>query len=99
MGQRLPLSIILATSLFLFALTFALTWFSLQALRRGKFNRLKESGIGQKVRIKKYDSAKKQGFVLYHGELWKCEGPEGLKKGDEVIVEEIKGLTIKVSKS
>ena len=97
-GRQLPLSIVLATSLFLFTMTFALTWFAVQAMKRGKINRIKESGLGQKVVIKSYDSQKCQGYVRYHGELWKCEGPEDLKENDEVVIKEIAGLTIKVAR-
>lgn len=38
------------------------------------------------------------GMVLVHGEYWKAQSDEPLKKGEPIIVESVKGLQIKVRK-
>ncbi len=40
-----------------------------------------------------------KGKVFIHGELWNAIGDKGIKKGDTVVVEGVKGLTLKVIKS
>lgn len=40
-----------------------------------------------------------KGKVFIHGELWNAMGDKGIKKGDTVVVEGVKGLTLKVRKS
>jgi len=40
----------------------------------------------------------KGGTVFIHGELWKAYSDESIKKGDPIIVEEVKGLKLKVKR-
>ncbi len=45
------------------------------------------------------DFAKGKGKVFVHGEIWNAVSEEDIKKGDAVLIEEVKGLTLKVRKS
>jgi len=35
-------------------------------------------------------------MVMVHGELWQAVSDEEIKKDEEVVVEDVKGLTLKV---
>ncbi len=39
-----------------------------------------------------------EGQILIHGEIWRAESDEKIKKGDKVIVKRIKGLTCQIEK-
>ncbi|MEN2995297.1 MAG: nodulation protein NfeD [Thermodesulfovibrio sp.] len=46
--------------------------------------------------VAKTDIDSHKGMVMIHGELWQAVSDEEIKKDEEIIVEEIKGLTLKV---
>ncbi len=48
--------------------------------------------------IAKSEFVQGRGMVLLHGELWQAVSEEEIKKDDEIIVEEVRGLTLKVRK-
>lgn len=89
----LILPAVIVTVLF-FTLTVGL---ALKAYRRkpvtGKEGLIGSSGIA------KNEITKKGGLVLIHGEIWSAYSDETIQKGDEVIVENISDLKIKVHKS
>ncbi len=39
-----------------------------------------------------------EGQILIHGEIWRAESKEKIKKGDKIIVKSIKGLTCEIEK-
>jgi len=57
-----------------------------------------EEFIGLKG-IAKTDIDSRKGMVMVHGELWQAVSDEKVNKDEEVIVEEVKGLTLKVRKA
>jgi len=40
-----------------------------------------------------------KGKVFIHGEIWNAISDEPLKKGEQVVVEEVKGMILKVKKA
>lgn len=48
--------------------------------------------------VAKTDINSRSGMVILHGELWQAVSDEEIKKDEEVIVEEVIGLTLKVRK-
>ncbi|MDI1471014.1 MAG: nodulation protein NfeD [Thermodesulfovibrio sp.] len=46
--------------------------------------------------IAKTDIDSHKGMVMVHGELWQAVSDEEIKKDEEVVVEDVKGLTLKV---
>ncbi len=44
------------------------------------------------------DFVEGKGKVFIHGEIWNAISDEPLKRGDQVVVEEVKGMTLKVRK-
>ncbi|MFN4319988.1 MAG: NfeD family protein [Aquificaceae bacterium] len=44
------------------------------------------------------DFVEGKGKVFVHGEIWNAISDEPLKKGDQVVVEEVRGMTLKVKK-
>ncbi|GAB5045936.1 NfeD family protein [Thermodesulfovibrio sp. TK110] len=49
--------------------------------------------------VAKTDINSHRGLVMVHGELWQARSLEEIKKDEEVIVEEVQGLTLKVRKA
>ncbi|HOA82450.1 MAG TPA: nodulation protein NfeD [Thermodesulfovibrio thiophilus] len=49
--------------------------------------------------IAKTDIDKHYGMVMVHGELWQAISDDAIKKDEEIIVEEVRGLTLKVRKA
>lgn len=49
--------------------------------------------------VAKTDFDKYRGMVLVHGELWQAVSEDEIKKDQEVIVEKVEGLTLKVRKA
>lgn len=49
--------------------------------------------------IAKTDIDRHRGMVMVHGELWQAVSDEEIKKDEEIIVEEVKGLTLKVRRA
>uniref|UniRef100_A0A7C4AJN9 Nodulation protein NfeD n=1 Tax=Thermodesulfovibrio aggregans TaxID=86166 RepID=A0A7C4AJN9_9BACT len=49
--------------------------------------------------IAKTDINSHFGLVMVHGELWKAVADEKIKKDEEIVVEEVRGLTLKVRKA
>ncbi|MFN3975735.1 MAG: NfeD family protein [Aquificaceae bacterium] len=45
------------------------------------------------------DFVEGKGKVFVHGEIWNAISDEPLKKGDQVVVEEVRGMTLKVKKA
>ncbi len=84
---------VLATALF-FSLTIGL---ALKAYRRKPVTG-REELIGMEG-IAKTDIAKEGGMVSIHGELWSAYSDEKIGKSDTIVVEDVKGLRIKVRKS
>ena len=54
--------------------------------------------IGEKGTAKTPISAKKEGKVFVHGELWNATSDEDIKKNDKISVIEINGMLLKVKK-
>ncbi|MCX7723657.1 MAG: nodulation protein NfeD [Thermodesulfovibrio sp.] len=46
--------------------------------------------------VAKTDIDSQRGMVMVHGELWQAVSDEEIKKDEEIIVEEVRGLTLKV---
>ncbi|GAQ94881.1 membrane-bound serine protease [Thermodesulfovibrio aggregans] len=57
-----------------------------------------EELIGMKG-IAKTDIDRQRGMVMVHGELWQAISDHEIKKDEEIIVEEVIGLTLKVRKA
>lgn len=49
--------------------------------------------------VAKTDIDRQKGMVMVHGELWQAVSDEEIKKDEEIIVEEVKGLTLKVRRA
>jgi len=56
-----------------------------------------EKGLTGEVGVARTDILKK-GKVFIHGELWNARSQEAIKKGEEVVVEKVKGLILTVKK-
>ncbi len=55
-----------------------------------------EALIGERGEVVEFSNGR--GFARIHGELWSIESDDDLKKGDDIIVVERKGLRLKVKK-
>jgi membrane-bound ClpP family serine protease len=65
-----------------------------------KRRRNSEHGIGgmkgKMVEIKSWED--KSGIVLFHAERWQAVSDKQMQPGEKAIVEEVSGLTLKISK-
>ena len=98
-GLALPTYLIVSVSLTLALISGTLTYLAYTAILRGKFNRQKDNWVGKNGKIKSFHPTKRKGMVWIEGELWKCKSKDDLEKDDVVKIEEIKGLTLFVSKA
>ena len=97
-GYKIPVALVVSTSLFLFLLMGGITYFAIQAIRRGERNRQKEKYEGQTLEIKNFDKQSKKGMGFFRGELWKVESREELSEGDFAEIIQTRGLTLVVKK-
>lgn len=58
----------------------------------------KEGLVGSEAEAQTHITPAKGGRVFVHGEIWDAVSDEEIRKGDRVIVTEIKGLTVKVKR-
>ncbi len=95
--MRVSKSAILAFSL----TTSALTLFLVRSVLRAHYAKVRggqEGLIGSAGEAKTRFLAGKKGKVFVHGELWNAKSEEAISKGEEIIIEEIEGLNLKVKK-
>ena len=81
--------------------TSAITLFLLRSViraHRAKVLGGQEGLIGVVGEAKTHFAPGKKGKVFVHGELWNAVSDETIRKGDEVIVEKVEGLTVKIKK-
>ncbi len=95
MNIHLPLTIILAVTItvaafFIFAISMALKT-KLTKVTTGKEGIIGETGIA-------ISKIAPEGDVKVHGEYWKAFSDELIKKGEKIIVENVDGLKLKVTK-
>jgi len=98
LGQTLPLSLIIATTLCLSVFMGGLTYLAFKALEKQKSNREKESWEGRVVKVKSYSPLSKKGYASVDGELWKFKSKDSLEPEDRVRIEEVRGLTLFVKR-
>lgn len=55
-----------------------------------------EALIGQKALVKKQIRKSKPGQIVLNGEVWRAEADESLDEGEEVIIQSVSGVTLKV---
>jgi membrane-bound serine protease (ClpP class) len=93
---RVSLKIIIPIAVALGAISVFLVSLAVKAHR--KKSALGAKGlVGQTAKALSRVSARK-GKVFIHGEIWNALSDEKIAKGDEVVIVEIKGLTLKVRK-
>ncbi|MCK5260360.1 MAG: nodulation protein NfeD [Candidatus Omnitrophica bacterium] len=95
--MRVSKSAIIAFSLTTSAITLFLVR-SVIVAHRAKVHGGQEGLIGGIGEAKTHFAPGKKGKVFVHGELWNAVSDEAVRKGDEVIVEEVEGLTVKIKK-
>ena len=95
--MRVSKSVIIAFSLTTTAITSFLVRSVIRA-HRAKVQGGQEGLIGEIGEVNSPLVPGKKGTVFVHGELWTAKCDEAVDKGEEVIVEEVAGLTIKVKK-
>jgi membrane-bound serine protease (ClpP class) len=94
---KLSLSVIIPVTL-VTALFFGI----LLRLAYKAYKRKPVTGVEELIGLKgiaKTDIDSRKGMVMVHGELWQAVSDEKINKDEEIIVEEIKGLTLKVRKA
>ena len=82
-------------------LTAGITVFFVQAVIRSQRSKVKvgrEGLIGQITEVSKPITPKKQGKVFVHGEIWNAVSSDTIKKGEEVTIIDVNGLTLVVKK-
>lgn len=95
--MRVSQSAILAFSL----TTAALTLFLLRSVIRAHRARVhggSEGLVGEPGEARTPFAAGGRGKVFVHGELWNAVSGEVIRKGEEVVIEEVTGLTLKIKK-
>lgn len=95
--MRVSKSAIFAVSL----TTAALTLFLLRSVirsHRAKVLGGKEGLLGAVGEAQTALGPRKPGRVFVHGETWNAISADEIKKGEEIVIEEINGLTVKVKK-
>lgn len=65
--------------------------------RKGKSVTGIDSMLGEVVDVRQWEG--KEGQVSIKGELWKAVSDVPLKKGDKAIIQQVEGLTLKVTPS
>ena len=89
-------------AIFTFSLTTAaITVFLVRSVivaHRAKIHGGQEGLIGVVGEAKTHFTPGKKGKVFVHGELWNAVSDETVNKGDEIVVEEVEGLTVKIKK-
>jgi membrane-bound serine protease (ClpP class) len=96
--MRVSQSVIYAFSL----TTAAITFFLLQSVirtHRSKIQGGREGLIGAAGEAQTSINSRQRGKVFIHGEIWNATSEEEIKKGEEVVVTDVKGLVIKVQKN
>jgi membrane-bound serine protease (ClpP class) len=96
-AYHLPLYTILPTALVLGGLMIGIGFLALRN-RKIKVKTGSENMIGKKLKIAFLENSRK-GKVKYHGEFWNFESHSDVEEGDQVIVTEVNGLTLKVKKA
>ncbi|MCX7988223.1 MAG: nodulation protein NfeD [Thermodesulfovibrio sp.] len=94
---KLSISVIIPVTI-VTALFFAL----LLRLAYKAYKRKPVTGVEELIGLKgvaKTDIDKHKGMVMVHGELWQAISDEEIKKDQEIIVEQVQGLTLKVRKA
>jgi len=94
---KLSLSVIIPVTL-VTALFFGI----LLRLAYKAYKRKPVTGVEELIGLKgiaKTDIDSRKGMVMVHGELWQAVSDEKINKDEEVIVEEVMGLTLKVRKA
>jgi len=82
--------------------TAAITLFLLQSVLRSQRAKIKggqEGLIGETAEVLRAIKPNGRGKVFVHGEIWNAFSSDFIKKGEEVIVSEVKGLTLKVDRT
>ncbi|MBN1869057.1 MAG: nodulation protein NfeD, partial [Candidatus Omnitrophica bacterium] len=95
--MRVSKSVIIAFSLTTSAITLFLMRSVLRA-HRSKVHGGQEGLVGGVGEAMTHLSPGKKGKVFVHGELWNAVSDEVIHKGDEVIVEKVEGLIVKIKK-
>lgn len=95
--MRVSKSAIIAFSLTTSAITLFLMR-SVLVAHRAKVQGGQEGLTGSVGEAKTHFAPKGKGKVFIHGELWNAFSDETIQKGDEIIVEEVIGLTVKIKK-
>lgn len=95
-AYALPLMTIIPTALVLGGIMIGIGYLLLRT-RKVRVQTGAEEMIGKRGTVGKTIDAR-SGLIKLHGELWKFESDEDVKKGDRVEVVQINGLTLKVKK-
>ncbi len=91
-----PVSIWVATGLTLFFF-FVVVALAIRALRL-RPSTGKEGMIGEEGEVIEDFDGKGEGRVMVHGEIWWAKSDRPLKKGEKVVVVDVRGLKLKVEK-
>ncbi|MCA9408646.1 MAG: nodulation protein NfeD [Candidatus Omnitrophica bacterium] len=67
-------------------------------IRRSQVQSGVEGLIGKTAEVQQAIAAGKKGKVYVHGEIWNATADQNFVKGEEVIVDEVSGLSLKVRK-
>jgi membrane-bound serine protease (ClpP class) len=97
-----PVMRVSRSAIFAFSLTTAgITLFLMRSVlraHRAKVQGGQEGLIGMVGEAKTDFTPGKKGKVFVHGELWNADSDERIQEGDEIIVEKVEGLTVKIKK-
>ena len=93
--MRVSKSVIYTFSFTTGAITLFLVYSVLRS-QRTKVTAGQEGLIGQVAEAQKPISPKCKGKVFVHGEIWNAVSKDKIKRGDEVTITEVNGLTLTV---
>jgi membrane-bound serine protease (ClpP class) len=96
-GGAIPFSTILATMLALMAFFFLVVRALIRA-HHSKVTTGREGLIGEEGAVLIDFNERMMGKIKVHGEIWDAQGDAPLRKGDEIVVTDMRGMTLMVKK-
>lgn len=96
--MRLSISVILPTVIFMTVFILATMYYGVKVFRRKPVSGLEELALREGV-AESDIAPGKEGKVFIEGEYWNAVSDSAISKGDKVIIEEVRGLLLKVRKA
>ncbi|OHD68845.1 MAG: hypothetical protein A2W19_17330 [Spirochaetes bacterium RBG_16_49_21] len=96
-GGAIPLTTIIAMVLLMMGFILIVVRAVIR-VHKGSVTTGREGLIGEEGAVLVDFNEQKTGKIMVHGEIWDAQGDASLRKGDEIVVAEVRGMTLVVNK-